>query len=123
MRKSGLLLLMLLFCVPRPGGRTVPSGQRCGEKPVVCDIRGQRSETTSQSDRIDADWLSEQLGTLRMVHHGTPGVAPLKELVRCYTIWSRTRRGSSSGSKRSTAVARSRPWGRWSTVHRNESNG
>jgi len=57
------------------------------ERVLVCDIRGRRSETTSKSDRIDADWLSEQLrlGAVRVVHHGTPGVAVLKELVRCYT--------------------------------------
>ena len=57
------------------------------ERVLVCDVRGRRSETTSKSDRIDADWLSEQLrlGAVRVVHHGTPGVAVLKELVRCYT--------------------------------------
>lgn len=56
------------------------------ERVVVCNIRGQRSETTNKSDRIDADWLSEQLrlGALRLVHHGSLGVATLKELVRCY---------------------------------------
>ena len=47
------------------------------ERVSVCDIRGRRSETTNKSDRIDADWLSEQLrlGGLKLVHHGTPGVA------------------------------------------------
>ena len=56
------------------------------ERVVVCNIRG-RSETTNKSDRIDADWLSEQLrlNALRTVYHGSPGVATLKELVRCYT--------------------------------------
>ena len=29
---------------------------------VVCNLRG-RSETTNKSDRIDADWLSEELGS------------------------------------------------------------
>jgi len=52
----------------------------------VCNVRG-RSETTNKSDRIDADGLSEQLrlGALKSVYHGSPGVATLKELVRCYT--------------------------------------
>ena len=52
---------------------------------IVCNVRG-RSETTNKSDRIDADWLSEQLrlGALRSIYHGSPGVATLKELVRCY---------------------------------------
>jgi hypothetical protein len=52
----------------------------------VCNVRG-RSETSNKSDRIDADWLSEQLrlGALKSVYHGTPGVATLKELVRCYS--------------------------------------
>jgi len=53
---------------------------------IVCNVRG-RSETTNKSDRIDADWLSAQLrlGALQSVYHGSPGVATLKELVRCYT--------------------------------------
>jgi hypothetical protein len=53
---------------------------------VVCNVRG-RSETSNKSDRIDADWLSEQLrlGALKSVYHGSPGVATLKELVRCYS--------------------------------------
>jgi transposase len=53
---------------------------------VVCNVRG-RSETSNKSDRIDADWLSEQLrlGGLKSVYHGSPSVAVLKELVRCYT--------------------------------------
>jgi len=53
---------------------------------VVCNVRGP-SETSNKSDRIDADWLSEQLrlGALKSVYHGTPGVATLKELVRCYS--------------------------------------
>jgi hypothetical protein len=49
----------------------------------VCNVA--RSERTSnKSDRIDADWLSEQLrlGALKSVYHGRPGVARLKELVR-----------------------------------------
>ena len=52
---------------------------------VVCNVRG-RSETVNKSDRIDADWLSEQLrlNALKSVHHGSAGVATLKELVRCY---------------------------------------
>jgi hypothetical protein len=56
------------------------------ERVVVCNVRG-RSETTNKSDRIDADWLSEQLrlGALKSVYHGSPTVAALKELVRCYT--------------------------------------
>jgi transposase len=56
------------------------------ERVVVCNVRG-RSETTNKSDRIDAEWLSEQLrlNALKTVHHGSPGVATLKELVRCYT--------------------------------------
>jgi transposase len=56
------------------------------ERVLVCNIRGRRSETTNKSDRLDADWLSEQLriGALRLVHHDSPGVATLKELVRCY---------------------------------------
>src|SRR6266550_3857626 len=43
------------------------------ERVVVCNLRG-RSETTSKSDRIDADWLSEQLrlGGLKAVHHSSP---------------------------------------------------
>jgi hypothetical protein len=50
-------------------------------------VRG-RSETTNKSDRIDADWLSEQLrlGALHSVYHGSPGAkaGPLKELYdRC----------------------------------------
>ena len=50
----------------------------------MCNVRG-RSETTNKSDRIDADWVSEQLrlGALRSVYHGS-SVATLKELVRCY---------------------------------------
>jgi transposase len=60
--------------------------QPVAERVVVCNVRG-RSETTNKSDRIDADWLSEQLrlGALQPVYHGSPGVATLKELVRCYT--------------------------------------
>jgi len=56
------------------------------ERVVVCNVRG-RSETSNKSDRIDADWLSEQLrlNALKSVHHGSTGVAALKELVRCYT--------------------------------------
>lgn len=56
------------------------------EQVVVCNLRG-RSETINKSDRIDSDWLSEQLrlGGLKAVHHGSPGVITLKELVRCYT--------------------------------------
>jgi len=56
------------------------------ERVVVCNVRG-RSETTNKSDRIDADWLSEQLrlGALKSVYHGSPSVGTLKELVRCYT--------------------------------------
>jgi len=52
---------------------------------VVCNVRG-RSETANKSDRIDADWLSEQLrlNGLKSVHHGSAGVATLKQLVRCY---------------------------------------
>jgi transposase len=55
------------------------------ERVVVCNLRG-RSETTTKSDRIDADWLSEQLrlGALQSVYHGSPGVATLKQLARCY---------------------------------------
>jgi transposase len=55
------------------------------ERVVVCNVRG-RSETANKSDRIDADWLSERLrlGALWPVYHGSPGVATLKELVRCY---------------------------------------
>ena len=55
------------------------------ERVVVCNVRG-RSETSNKSDRMDADWLSEQLrlNALRSVYHGSPGVATLKELVRCY---------------------------------------
>lgn len=54
------------------------------ERVTVCNVRG-RSETTNKSDRIDADWMSEQLrlGALRSVYHGST-VATLKELVRCY---------------------------------------
>jgi hypothetical protein len=53
---------------------------------VVCNVRG-RSESTNKSDRIDADWLSEQLrlGALKSVYHGSPALGTLKELVRCYT--------------------------------------
>ena len=56
------------------------------ERVVVCNVRG-RSETTNKSDRIDADWLSEQLrlGALKSVYHGSPALGTLKELVRCYT--------------------------------------
>lgn len=56
------------------------------ERVVVCNVRG-RSETSNKSDRIDADWLSEQLrlGALKTVHHSSPGVRTLKDLVRCYT--------------------------------------
>src|SRR6266702_8559011 len=45
---------------------------------IVCNVRG-RSETTNKSDRIDADWLSEQLrlGALRSVYHGSAGVTTL----------------------------------------------
>jgi transposase len=55
------------------------------ERVTVCNVRG-RGEATNKSDRIDADWLSEQLrlGALRSVYHGSPGGATLKELVRCY---------------------------------------
>jgi transposase len=55
------------------------------ERVLVCNVRG-RSETTNKSDRLDADSLSEQLrlGALHSVYHGSPGVATLKELVRCY---------------------------------------
>jgi transposase len=55
-------------------------------KVVVCNVRG-RSETSNKSDRIDADWLSEQLrlGALKSVYHGSASVATLKELVRCYS--------------------------------------
>jgi transposase len=53
---------------------------------TVCNVRG-RSETSNKSDQIDADWLSEQLrvGGLRSVYHGSPSMATLKELVRCYS--------------------------------------
>jgi hypothetical protein len=53
------------------------------ERVTVCNVRG-RSETTNKSDRIDADWVSEQLrlGALRSVYHGS-SVATLKQLVRC----------------------------------------
>ena len=56
------------------------------ERVVVCNVRG-RSGTSNKSDRIDADWLSEQLrlNALKSVHHGSTGVAALKELFRCYT--------------------------------------
>ena len=56
------------------------------ERVVVCNVRGRR-ETENKSDRIDADWLSEQLrlNALRLVHHGSSAVATLKQLVRCYT--------------------------------------
>ncbi|PYQ26886.1 MAG: hypothetical protein DMF56_22160 [Acidobacteria bacterium] len=56
------------------------------ERVVVCNVRG-RSETSNKSDRIDADWLSEQLrlGALKSVYHGARSVATLKELVRCYS--------------------------------------
>jgi transposase len=56
------------------------------ERVLVCNVRG-RSETSNKSDRIDADWLSEQLrlGALKSVYHGSPSVGTLKELVRCYT--------------------------------------
>lgn len=56
------------------------------ERVLVCNVRG-RSETSNKSDRIDADWLSDQLrlNALKSVHHGSAGVAILKELVRCYT--------------------------------------
>jgi hypothetical protein len=56
------------------------------EQVVVCNVRG-RSETSNKSDRMDADWLSEQLrlDALQSVCHGAAGVATLKELVRCYT--------------------------------------
>jgi hypothetical protein len=54
-----------------------------------CGLQSPRpeSETTNKNDRIDSDWLSEQLrlGALKPVHHGSPGVITLKELVRCYT--------------------------------------
>ena len=55
------------------------------DRVVVCNVRG-RSETVNKSDRIDADWLSEQLrlNSLKTIHHGSTGVATLKELVRCY---------------------------------------
>ncbi|MEK6373270.1 MAG: transposase [Acidobacteriota bacterium] len=48
------------------------------ERVVVCNVRG-RSETTNKSDRIDADWLSEQLrlGALKSVYHGSPSVGTL----------------------------------------------
>jgi transposase len=54
------------------------------ERVTVCNVRG-RSETTNKSDRIDADWVSEQLrlGALRSVYHSS-SVATLKQLVRCY---------------------------------------
>ena len=53
---------------------------------IVCNVRG-RSETSNKSDRIDADWMSEQLrvGALKSVYHGSRGVAALKELGRCYS--------------------------------------
>lgn len=56
------------------------------DRVVVCNIRG-RGETTNKSDRIDADWLSEQLrlNGLKSVHHGSTAAATLKQLVRCYT--------------------------------------
>ena len=56
------------------------------ERVVVCNVRG-RSETSNKSDRIDADWLSEQLrlNALKSVHHGSSAVATLKQRVRCYT--------------------------------------
>jgi hypothetical protein len=43
---------------------------------VVCNVR-EKSETSNKSDRIDADWLSEQLrlGALKSVYHGSPSVA------------------------------------------------
>jgi transposase len=55
------------------------------EKVVVCDPRANRRDG-NKSDRIDADWLSEQLrlGGLTAVYHGSPEVLTLKELVRNY---------------------------------------
>ena len=55
------------------------------ERVVVCNVRG-RSERSNKSDRIDADWLSEQLrlNALKSVHHGSTRVTTLKQLVRCY---------------------------------------
>jgi len=55
------------------------------ERVVVCNTRG-KSETKIKNDRLDADDLSERLrlGTLKTVYHGSPGLATLKELVRCY---------------------------------------
>ena len=49
----------------------------------------------NESDRIDADGLSEllRLGALKPVFHGAPEILTLKELVRCYNSWSRTPRG------------------------------
>jgi transposase len=56
------------------------------ERVVVCNTRG-KSEMDNKSDRLDADGLSERLrlGALKTVYHGSPGIATLKELVRCYT--------------------------------------
>ena len=53
---------------------------------VVCNIRG-RGEKENKNDQLDADDLSERLrlGGLKSVWHGSPTVATLKELVRCYT--------------------------------------
>ena len=56
------------------------------ERVVVCNTRG-KSEMDNKNDRLDADGLSERLrlGALKTVYHGSPGLATLKELVRCYT--------------------------------------
>jgi hypothetical protein len=56
------------------------------ERVVVCNVRG-KGEMDNKNDRLDADGLSERLrlGVLKTVYHGSPGLATLKELVRCYT--------------------------------------
>jgi transposase len=53
---------------------------------LVCNVRG-RGEKANKNDQLDADDLSERLrlGALRSVWHGSPAMATLKELVRCYT--------------------------------------
>jgi len=64
------------------------------ERVVVCTVRG-KGALANKDDRIDADHLSEQLrlGGLKAVFHGAPEMLTLKELVRSYNTWSRTRRG------------------------------
>jgi transposase len=55
------------------------------EKVLVSNVRG-RDESTSKSDRIDSDELSEQLrlGSIKSVYHGSANLLTLKHLVRCY---------------------------------------